>query len=73
MAAEAWLPLGGHESREQRGDADDDEHVGEVERGPEAKVEEVRHVPEPNPIREIGEAAADQEPERDGKYRMARA
>ena len=54
-------------------DADDDEAVGEVEGGPVAQVEEVGHVPEPDPVDEVRVAAADQEPERDRQHGMARA
>ena len=42
--------LGGDERREQDRHADDDERVGEVERRPEAEVEEVGHVPESQPV-----------------------
>jgi hypothetical protein len=50
-------------------DADDDEAVGEVERGPVLEVEEVRHVPEPHAVDQVRDAAADHEPERDGQAR----
>ena len=51
-------------AREEQRDADDDERVREVERGPAAEVEEVGHVPEPDAVDEVREAAADHEAER---------
>ena len=54
------------------GDADDDEDVGEVERGPVTQVEEIRHVAEPDAVDEIRDAAAEHEAERDREYRMSR-
>ena len=50
-------------------DADDDERVGEVERGPEVEVEEVRDVAEPDAVDQVRDAAADHEPERDREQR----
>src|SRR5712692_2357817 len=45
----------GHEERDQEDDdAEDDEAVREVERGPEAQVEEIRDVTEPNTVGEVG-------------------
>src|SRR5512132_1504937 len=62
---------------EQRGEqdehAEDDEAVGEVERGPEAQVDEVRHVPEPDAVEEVGRAAAYEQAERDGEDRVPRS
>ena len=58
---------------EQDDDADDDEGVGEVERRPEAEVEEVGHVAEPDAVDEVRDAAADQQPERDGQHRVPSA
>src|SRR5688500_635240 len=62
--ANARLALGGDKRGEQDGDADDDERVGEVEGGPEAQVEKVGHVAEPESVDEVRQAPADQEPER---------
>ena len=70
MAAEARLSFSGHECSHQDRDADDDEHVGEVERRPEANVEEVRYMSQPDPVDEVSEAASDQETERDRKNRV---
>jgi hypothetical protein len=54
---------------QQRGeedeDAEHDEAVGEVEGGPEPKVDEIGHVPEADPVGEIRGAAPDQQAERD--------
>ena len=61
------------ERNEQDHDADDDEAVGEVERGPPAEVEEVGHVPEPDAVGEVREAAADQQAERRRQHRVPRA
>ena len=58
---------------EQDRDADHDEAVGEVERRPPAEVDEVGHVAQPDPVDEVREAAADQQAERGGQHRMARA
>ena len=59
------------ERAEEDRDADDDEGVREVERRPRDEVEEVGHVPEPDAVDEVGDASADDEPERDGQDRMA--
>src|SRR5918911_4448490 len=67
------LAFGEDQRDEQDPDSDDDEAVREVEGRPEAQVEEVRHVPEPHPVDEVRDAAADNEPERDGQDRMPRA
>ena len=72
-APDPRLPLRGHEGEEQCGHADDDEGVGEVERRPEAKVEEVRDVTDAEAVDEVPEASADQESERDRQDRMPRA
>src|SRR3954468_164939 len=72
-AGAAWLTFRAEQSREQDEHADDDERVGEVECGPIPKVEEVGHVAEPHPVEEIGEAAADHEPQRHREYGMAGA
>src|SRR3954447_17662589 len=69
-APAAGRPVGGHERAEQDGDPDDDEAVGEVEGGPVAKVEEVRHVAEAHPVGEVGDAAADEESHGDGQKRV---
>src|SRR5918999_6038359 len=59
---------------QQRGEQDEhaehDERVGQVERGPELDVEEVGHVSEPNTVKQVRGAAADQEPERDREDRV---
>ena len=65
--------VGSRERREQGRHADDDEDVGEVERGPEAQVEEVGHVAEPDAVEQVREAAAQHEAERDRQHRMAGA
>ena len=49
----ARLAVGGDERDEQDRDADHDEAVGEVERRPVAEVEEVGHVPEPDPVEQV--------------------
>src|SRR5436190_9644023 len=67
------LALGGDQRRQQDADTDHDEAVGEVERRPVAQVEEVGDVPQPHPVEEVREAAADHEPERDRQYRVPRA
>src|SRR6266511_4190047 len=54
-----------HEHGEQNADADHDEAVREVERRPPLQVEEVGHVPQPDTVDEVREAASDDEPERD--------
>src|SRR6185312_2040804 len=72
-APDARLPLRRDEREKKRGDTDDDERVGEVEGGPEAEVEEVRHVADAQPVDEVSEAASDQQPERDREDRMAGA
>src|SRR5437870_2056152 len=69
----ARLAVRGDERREQDRDAHDDEAVREVERGPEAQVEEVGHVPEPHAVDQVREAAADHEAERDGQERVPSA
>src|SRR6185295_2167243 len=52
--ANAWArPVGRDEREEEQGDTDDDEAVGEVERGPPAKVDEVGHVPQAHPVGEV--------------------
>src|SRR5205814_2018 len=71
-AKAARCTVGCNEREQQDRDADDDETVREVERGPELEVEEVRDVPEPNPVDEVRDAAADHEAERNRKHRMTR-
>src|SRR5919206_4348328 len=66
------LAVGEDHREEQDSDPDDDEAVSEVEGRPEAQVEEVRDVPEPDAVDEVRDAAADHEPERDGQDRMPR-
>src|SRR5437762_3000540 len=66
----AGLAIGRDEGREQDRDADDDEAVRKVERGPEAQVEEVGHVAEPHAVDQVREAPADDEPERDRQERV---
>src|SRR3954454_22514322 len=66
----ARVPLGRDESREKNADADDDEAVGEVERGPVTQIEEVGHVAEAHAVEQVAEAAADHEAERNGQDRM---
>src|SRR3954452_21400219 len=63
----------GGEGDQQDADADDDEAVGEVERGPVLEVQEVGDVPEAHAVDEVRHAAADHEPERDRKHRMPRS
>ena len=58
---------------EQDRDADHDERVREVERGPVPEVDEVGHVPEPDAVDEVRDAAADQQAERGRQHRVARA
>src|SRR5919199_135933 len=67
------LAVGEDHREEQDPDADDDEAVREVEGRPEAQVEEVRDVPEPDAVDQVREAPPDHEPERDGQHRMPRA
>src|ERR671934_2276742 len=67
------LAIGEDEREQQDRDPDDDEAVREVEGRPEAQVEEVRDVPEPHAVDEVRDAAADDEPERDGQDRVPRA
>src|SRR5437867_3136733 len=64
------LAVGEDHREEQDPDADDDEAVREVEGRPEAQVEEVRDVPEPDAVDEIRDTAADHEPEGDGQDRV---
>jgi hypothetical protein len=71
-STDARLALGVHEREQKRRDADHDEGVREVESGPEAQVEEVRHVADAQPVDQVPQAAADQEPESHGQDRMAR-
>src|SRR4051812_12509161 len=71
-AGAPWLTFSTQECRQQDEDADDDERVGEVERRPVAEVEEVGHVAQANAVEEIGEAAADHEPEGDRENGMPR-
>ena len=61
------------ERAEEGRDADDDEDVGEVERGPEAEVEEVGDVAEPHAVEQVAEAAAEHEPERHRQHRVPAA
>src|SRR5947207_5231815 len=61
------------EGGQQDPDPDDDEAVREVERRPEAQVEEVGHVAEPDPVDEIRDAAADQQAERRRQHRVPSA
>jgi len=58
------------ESAEEGGDADDDEDVGQVESGPEAKIEEVRDMAEPDAVDEVRDAAAEHEAECDREHGM---
>src|SRR5919197_3274432 len=67
------LTVGEDQREEEDPDADDDEAVGEVEGRPEAQVEEVRDVSEADAVDEVRDAAADDEPERDGQNRVAGA
>src|ERR687888_1684295 len=67
------LAVGEDQREEQDPDPDDDEAVREIEGRPEAQVEEVRDVPEPDAVDEVRDAAADHEPERDGQDRVPRA
>ncbi len=60
-------------ARRESRDADDDECVGEVERRPEAEVEEVRHMTDPEPVDEVAHAPTDEQPERNREDRMASA
>src|SRR5438128_5662191 len=61
----------GHEERDQEDDdAEDDEAVREVERGPEAEIEEVRDMSEPDAVDEVGDAPADQQAEGDRQHGM---
>src|SRR3954453_11548285 len=71
-AGAPWLTFSTQQCGQEDEDADDDERVGEVERRPVAEVEEVGHVPEPDAVEEVGEAAADHEAQCDRKNRMAR-
>ena len=66
-AAAGAAPAEGQERREEDEDAEDDEAVREVERRPEAEVDEVGHVPEPDAIDEVRGAAADQRPSAIGR------
>src|SRR5215208_7332242 len=66
-------PVGREQGHEQDHDARDDEGVREVESGPEAEVDEVRDVPEPQAVDQVRSAAADQQAQRDGKDRVPRA
>src|SRR5262245_31704565 len=72
-APHARLALRRDERDEKRGDANDDERVGEVERRPVLEVEKVCHVADPQPVDEVPEASPDQEPERDREDRVPRA
>src|SRR5438034_6035533 len=67
------LSVGGHERQQQSRYAYDDEGVGQVEGRPIFEVEEVRDVPEPDPVGEIRDAATDYEPERNRQDWMPRA
>src|SRR5262245_28444917 len=67
----AVRPVGEDERAEEDRDADDDEGVREVEGRPGDEVEEVRHVPEPDAVDEVGDAPAEDEAERDRQHRMA--
>src|SRR5438552_17472366 len=67
------LAVGRDEREEEDRDADDDEAVGEVERGPELEVQEVRHVSEPHAVDEVRETAADHETEGDRQHRVPRS
>src|SRR5919202_3837243 len=67
------LAVGEDHREEQDPDPDDDEAVRQVEGRPEAQVEEVRDVPEPDAVDEVRDAAANHEPERNGQDRVTRA
>src|SRR6266550_7510631 len=69
----ASISVRGHERQQQSRYADDDEAVREVEGRPVLEVEEVRHMPQPDAVGQIRDAAPDHEPERDRQDGMTRA
>ena len=69
--------LGGEQFEHQESDADDDETVGEVEVGPriaapQPEVEEVDDFPAEDPIDQVPDGAAENEPERERRETMKR-
>ena len=63
--------LDGDDRHEQKQHANSDEDVGQVERWPVLRVDEVGDEAEPEPVNEVRDAAADQEPKRHRQERVA--